>query len=266
MIRSFYGLTQNPFDRRELDLLPGQQEILDTLTVHCRQGGLCLLLGVPGTGKSVIKQALQRLPENQHVVATVARTLHTYTNTVKILCDAFRVEYESCAFKCERKLIEQAYGLNHAGKSLTTILDDAHLMDLANLRKLRLLFEDFPKNHNLVLIGRPNLLAALDLGVNQDIKSRVTYSVITKRLGPDLMREFIWRELDRVGLGHNTFTPPAIDLVVRSADGVLRKSRNLCVGCLIEAVRSAKKTIDIDNVNRVLMQPHWQKETDVVDY
>jgi len=31
-------------------------------------------------------------------------------------------------------------------------------MDLANLRKLRLLFEDFPKNHNLVLIGRPNLL------------------------------------------------------------------------------------------------------------
>ena len=73
-------------------------------------------------------------------------------------------------------------------------------MDLANLRKLRLLFEDFPKNHNLVLIGRPSLLAALDLGVNQDIKSRVTYSVITKRLNADDMRDFILRELDRVGL------------------------------------------------------------------
>ncbi|MBA4192846.1 MAG: hypothetical protein C0467_33205 [Planctomycetaceae bacterium] len=92
------------------------------------------------------------------------------------------------------------------GKSLTTILDDAHLMDLPNLRKLRLLFEDFPKNHNLILIGRPNLLASLDLGVNHDIKSRVTYSVITKRLIPDAMRDFILRELDRVGLGHNTFT------------------------------------------------------------
>jgi MSHA biogenesis protein MshM len=266
MIRSFYGLTQNPFDRRELELLPGQQEILDTLKVHCQQGGLCLVLGVPGTGKSVIKQALQQLPEKQHLVATVARTLHSYTNTVKILCDAFRIEFDHSAFVCERKLIEQAFGLNHAGKSLTTILDDAHLMDLANLRKLRLLFEDFPKNHNLILIGRPHLLASLDLGVNQDIKSRVTYSVIAKRLGPDAMREFILRELDRVGLGHNTFTPSAIDLVVRSTDGVLRKARNLCVGCLIEAVRSAKKTIDIDNVNRVLMQPHWQKETDLVDY
>ena len=28
------------------------------------------------------------------------------------------------------------------------------------------------------------------------------------------MRDFILRELDRVGLSHNTFTPPAIDLVV----------------------------------------------------
>ena len=266
MIRAYFGLTQNPFDRRDLELLAGQQEILDTLAVHCQQGGLCLVLGIPGTGKSVIKQALQRLPENQHLVATVARTLHTYTNTVKILCDAFRIEFHNSAFACERKLIEQAFALNHGGKALTTILDDAHLMDLANLRRLRLLFEDFPKNHNLVLIGRTSLLADLDLGVNQDIKSRVTYSAITKRLGPDAMRDFILRELDRVGLGHNTFTPPAIDLVVRSADGVLRKARNLSVGCLIEAVRSATRTIDIDIVNRVLMQPHWHKDTDLTDY
>lgn len=266
MIRSFYGLTQNPFDTRELELLPQQREIHDTLKVHCQQGGLCLVLGVPGTGKSVIKQALQRLPDNQHLVATVARTLHTYTNTVKILCEAFRVEFESNAFKCERRLIEQAFGLNHAGKSLTTILDDAHLMDLANLRKLRLLFEDFPKNHNLILLGRPSLLAALDLGVNHDIKSRVTYSVITKRLCADDMRAFLLRELDRAGLGHNTVTQPAIDLIVRSADGVLRKARNLCMGCLIEAVRAATKTIDVGNVNRVLLQPHWQKETDLTDF
>lgn len=266
MIRAFYGLTQNPFDPRDLELLPQQREIHDTLLVHCQQGGLCLVLGTPGTGKSVIKQALQRLPENQYLVAAVARTLHTYTNTVKILCDAFRIEFEHSAFHCERRLIEQAFSLNHAGKCLTTILDDAHLMELANLRKLRLLFEDFPKNHNLVLIGQPSLLANLDLGVNQDLKSRVTYSVITKRLNADDLRDFILRELDRSGLGHNTFTRAALDLIVRSADGVLRRAKNLCLGCLIEAVRSANRTIDIDNVNRVLLQPHWQKEADLTDF
>ena len=67
-------------------------------------------------------------------------------------------------------------------------------------------------------------------------------------------------------LPHNTLTRPAVDLIVRSADGVLRKARNLSIGCLIEAIRSANKTIDLDNVNRVLLQPHWQKESDLVDF
>ena len=35
---------------------------------------------------------------------------------------------------------------------------------------------------------------------------------------------------------------------------------------MIEAVRAANKTIHIDNVNRVLMQPHWQKDADLVDF
>ena len=87
------------------------------------------MLGVPGTGKSIIKQTLQQLPDNQHLVAIVVRTLHTYTNTVKIICEAFGIEFEHNAFKCERKLIEQAFSLNHAGKCLTTILGDTHLMD-----------------------------------------------------------------------------------------------------------------------------------------
>ena len=229
MIRSFYGLTQNPFDTRELELLPQQQEIHDTLKVHCQQGGLCLVLGVPGTGKSVIKQSLQRLPDNQHLVASVGRTLHTYTNTVKILCDAFRIDFESSAFKCERRLIEQAFSLNHPGKCITTILDDAHLMDLANLRKLRLLFEDFPKNHNLVLIGQPPLLQALSLSINEEIRSRVTYSVLLPRLSPEATEAFILKELDLAGIAHNVFTPEALALIVRSSEGLLRRARNLCL-------------------------------------
>ena len=260
MIRSFYGLTQNPFDLRELVLLPQQQEIHDTLKVHCQQGGLCLVLGVPGSGKSVIKQSLQRLPDNQHLVATVARTLHTYTNTVKILCDAFKIEFESSAFKCERKLIEQAFSLNHAGKSLTTILDDAHLMDLGNLRKLRLLFEDFPKNHCLVLVAQPELLSRLSLTVNEDIKNRVTYSVLMQKLAPDTVESFIRAELDKAALSHSTFTDDALSLIVRSSEGVLRRARNLCLSTLLEAVRDRTKTVDLKQVNRVLLQPHWRDQ------
>jgi MSHA biogenesis protein MshM len=267
MIRSYFGLTDNPFALRDIQLLPHQQEIHDTLKVHCQQGGLCLVVGRPGTGKSVIKESLKQLPDKEHLVATVARTLHTYTNTVKILCEAFGIEFESSAFKCERKLIQEAFSLNRSGKMLVTIIDDAHLMEMDNLRKLRLLLEDFPKNHNLILIGQVELLTSLDLGVNQDIKSRVTYSVITRRLHDDVMREFMHRELDRLGLPHSTFTSGATELIVRSADGVLRRCRNLCLSAMLEAVRASKGlSIDIDVVNRVLLQPHWQSQVDLTDF
>jgi type II secretory pathway predicted ATPase ExeA len=266
MIRSYFGLTENPFALREIDLLPHQQEIHDTLRVHCQQGGLCLVVGRPGTGKSVIKESLKKLPEKEHLVATIARTLHTYTNTVKILCEAFRIEFESSAFQCERKLIQEAFSLNRSGKMLVTIIDDAHLMETESLRKLRLLLEDFPKNHNLILIGQVELLANLDLAVNLDIKSRVTYSVITRRLNDDVMREFIHRELDRIGLAHSTFTTAATELIIRSADGVLRRCRNLCISTMLEAVRARARSIDIDIVNRVLLQPHWQNQVDLTDF
>ena len=35
MIRSYFGLSRYPFDLREFDLLPLQQEIHDMLKVHC---------------------------------------------------------------------------------------------------------------------------------------------------------------------------------------------------------------------------------------
>ena len=128
--------------------------------------------------------------------------------------------------------------------------------------------EDRPaKNHNLILVGQVELLTNLDLAVNGDIKSRVTYSVITKRLHDDAMRQFIERQLDRIGLAHNTFTAGATELIIRTADGVLRRCRNLCLACMLEAVRaSSGTTIDIDLVNRVLLQPHWQKEVDLTDF
>ncbi len=42
---------------------------------------------------------------------------------------------------------------------------------------------------------------------------------------------------------------------------------NLCLASMLETVRaSAGPTIDIDVVNRVLLQPHWQNEVDLTDF
>ena len=262
MIRSHFGLQRNPFDTENLSLLEQQQQVLDILRVHAQQGGLCLVLGEPGTGKSILKQALVNHDPKRMMTPVVNRTLHTYHNTLRILCQAFQIEFQGHDHHCERLLVQEAFRLHRTGKMLVPIIDDAHLMHSECLRKLRLLFEDFPPSHNLVLIGQPPLLQSLALSVNEEIRSRVTYSVILLRLGPEATEQFILAQLDRAGLGHNTFTPDALALIVRSSEGLLRRTRNLCLSCLIEAVRDQVRTVDLKQVNRVLIQPHWRNDCD----
>jgi type II secretory pathway predicted ATPase ExeA len=263
MIRAFYGIEQYPFSADRITLMPHQQEVADTLKIHSFQGGLCLVMGEPGTGKSIIKEHLRESADKRMMVVSICRTLHTYSNIIKILCQAFNIEYDGTHFKCEKRLIEEAYVQKRQGKMLVTIIDEAHLLDMETLRKLRLMFEDFPKNHNLILIGQSELIFKMALKVNEDIKSRVTFSVNLLKLGPDDMGKFILDELSKAGLGHNTFSEEALALIVRSCDGIIRRARNLCLSCLLEGVRDRKKTIGIDIVNRVLIQPHWRNEQDI---
>ncbi len=258
MIRSYFGIAKNPFDLEGLRLLGHQQEILEVLRAHCQQGGLCLVAGEPGVGKTAIRSALQAHDPKRLVTPSVGRTLHTYHNTIRILCQAFEIDFEGGDFKCERQLIDQAYTLHRTGKMLAVLIDDAHLMPMDCLRKLRLLFEEFPKSHNVVLFTQAEMLRTLRLTVNQDIHSRLTYSATLHKLAPDAVEDFVLGQFDHCGLPHNTLTPEALALVARTSDGVLRAARNLTLATLIEAVRAQKKQAGIELVNKALLQPHWR--------
>ncbi len=58
MLRAHFDLQKDPFDSQHIALLDHQKDIFDILLVHAQQSGLCLILGHPGTGKSVLKHAL----------------------------------------------------------------------------------------------------------------------------------------------------------------------------------------------------------------
>ena len=263
MIQSHFGLDKLPFNDSAPALLEQQQRIFDMLLIHSQQGGLCLVLGEPGTGKSLIKQTLMIHDAKRMVTPVINRTLHTYHNTLRILCEAFDVEFYAKDSKCERLLVEEAFKLFRSGKLLVPIIDDAHLMPAESLRKLRLLFEDFPRAYNLVLIGQPTLMHTLSLSVNEEIKNRVTYSEELRKMAPEQLEAFLSEQLEKAGLGANVFTEEALGLIVRTSEGILRSARNLALGSLIEAVRDRTRTVDIKQVNSVLRQPHWRKDYDL---
>jgi hypothetical protein len=76
------------------------------------------------------------------------------------------------------------------------------------------------------------------------------------------MQAFILAQLEAVGMPETTFTDQAMNLIVQSAEGILRCARNLCLGSLLEAVRDQTRTVELKQVNAVLMQPHWRRQYD----
>lgn len=265
IIKHYYGLDKNPFDLETIELLPHQENVFQILDVHAQIGGLSVIVGEPGTGKTVLKEAIQnkRKENKRYTVASVGRTMHTFRNTIYNLCDAFQIDPEHSIFKSEKKLIAEAYELYQSGQYIITIIDEAHLMKMDTLRRLRLMFDEFPKNHNLILIGQPILMHYLSLKVNDDIKSRVTYSQRLDKLNPSDIEQFIYSQLDRVGLGHHIFPKESIELISRYCEGTIRKARNLAVSSMIEAVRKQSKEVTPKVINQVLLQPHWRKEYDM---
>ncbi|MEI6398620.1 MAG: AAA family ATPase [Pseudomonadota bacterium] len=259
MIKSYFGISHQPFSIDEdAPLLDHQQRHFDILKVHSQQGGFCLILGEPGTGKSILKNAIIRHDPKQWITPVINRSLHTWPNLLRLLCQALQLDTLGNDTKCEARLINEARAYNAKGKTIIPIIDDAHLLPVDALHKLRLLLEDFPKNHNLILIGQPSLNTTIQLRPQQDLKSRVTYSAKIDALAPTALSSFIYQQLDLAGLPHQTFTNEAVNLILRLSEGTLRAVKNLCIGSLIEAVRDQTKIVDLKQVNAVLMQPHWR--------
>lgn len=263
MINAIWGITQPPFKRNKLNLLPQQKHILDIIKIHAQQGGFSIVIGEPGVGKTVLREHVEQLDKTRECsVVSCSRTLHTYRQIAWQLAESFKLE--TSEKNIENDLIQAAFAQVREHKTLYILIDEAHLLALSVLRKLRLLFERFPKNHNLVLLGQPELLHYLSLSTNKDIKSRITYSAIIKPLNNDDMERYIVKELEAAKMGINTFDEGAIALIIRSAEGNLRLCRNLCFGSLIEAARETKKIVSITHVNNVLVQPHWRSHEQLI--
>ena len=263
MIKSLFGVTKEPFNRNELSLLPQQKNILDIIKIHAQQGGFSVVIGNPGVGKSVLREHIEALQKERDItVVACSRTLHTYLNILKQLAESFKIDVP--VKDLEKELINTAFNHIRERKTLYVLIDEAHLLEMHVLRKLRLLFERFPKKHNLILFGQRDLLYYLSLNVNQDIKSRITYSANITPLNDDDLERYIIKELEAVRMGFNTFDSAAIELILRSTQGNLRLCRNLCYGSLIEACRETKKIVTITHVNTILVQPHWRSHEELI--
>lgn len=267
MIKATFALTHEPFHRSETNLLPQQTAIAEILHIHAQHGGFAVIISAPGLGKSTLREHLEASVERgalrgQAVIATLSRTLHTYNQLLTQLAASLKLDCKTA--QLESELIKTAFAIHRERKTLYILIDEAHLIDIIALRKLRLLFDRFPKNHLLVLLGHPELMVQLSLLPNLDIKQRITHSATLLPLTDAALSAFIDAELSASGLGANTFDEAALALILRNAMGNLRLTRHLCHGSLLQACIAKERFVLTSHVNNVLIQPHWRSHEQLI--
>ncbi len=138
MIKATFGLQHEPFNRTELTLQPQQRKIADIIHIHAQHGGFSVVIGPPGVGKTVLREHLEALAKDRDsVVVSCSRTMHTYLNLIQQLAESFKIEAPTKDL--ETALIQTAFTHVRERKTLYTLIDEAHLLDMAVLKKAALI-------------------------------------------------------------------------------------------------------------------------------
>jgi general secretion pathway protein A len=249
VVERYWGLVQHPF-RTTPDLefvyeTDQYREALARLLYDVAElgGGLSVLTGESGTGKSTLARALvEALDPARFRAALVVNPLMPVGQLFATILE------ELGATAPPRRKADQldafaslVTALDGGGVEPVLVVDDAHTLGRRHLEELRLLlnFEaDDRKLFHLVLVGLPALDARMRAVPGLD--DRVTMRCRLGRLADSEGVRYIAHRLRMAGADADVFAPKAAARVVRLAGGMPRRM-NLLAGAamLVAAMRNA---------------------------
>ena len=133
------------------------------------------------------------------------------------------------------------------GRTPVLVIDEAHLLDHAQLESIRLLtnqtwtaatpFAD-------LLVGQPTLRQNIKLGVLAALDQRITVRYQMKGMTPEETAGYIRHHLEAAGRTADLFTDDAITQIHQAARGKPRTVNNIAVAALIATAGAGKNLVD----------------------
>ena len=262
-VQQAFGLARQPFDKDvPADLLwldQGRQQALERLVVTVDHHQHAIVLGEPGVGKTCVQRALkeQLSPVHYRVEYVVHVTLGP-RDFYRQLCYALGIEpkatpaamFEAIQHECICGAAEQRV---HS----VVVLDEAHLMPDATLGHLHLLTNfrwDSEPLLSLVLVGLPELLDRMRLGVHRSLLTRIHTKVELPPGSPEMTTAYVRKRLDDAGAKNELFTADGLAVLHELSGGLLRSIDVLALASLRFAAAGELRLIDREVVRQAFHQ------------
>jgi type II secretory pathway predicted ATPase ExeA len=257
---AWFGLTRFPFDKniKPSDALNTEplKECLARLEYIKRRGGILLLTGDPGVGKTLaLRKYVQNLNENLFKIyytplSTLSRAdLLLHLN--RMLGLPQRLSKSAVYTQIQKNLLESKEQL---GKTVLLIIDEAHLLQTGPLEELRLLTNFKMDSYDpfiLLLSGQSDFRRVMDFAVMEPFNQRIAIRYHMPGLSTDQSKLYITHHLKLAGAKEPILDEKALEAVHEVSFGIPRKIGAVTEQALTYAMFDHKRTVTPEIVLKV---------------
>jgi general secretion pathway protein A len=257
---AWFGLKRFPFDKsiKTQELLKTEpfREAMARLDYIKRRGGILLLTGDPGVGKTLaLRSYADSLNENLYRVcysplSTLSRTDLLY-HLNRLLGLPPRLSKSAIYCQIQRMLLESK---EQAGKTVVLILDEAHLLQTGPLEELRLLTNFKMDSYDpfiLILAGQSDLRRVLEFAVMEPLNQRIAMRCHLAPLSVQETKLYVAHHLKLAGAMQPLLDERALEAVHEISFGIPRKIGAVVEQALTYAQFDQKRSVTPEMVLKV---------------
>jgi general secretion pathway protein A len=259
-ILSWFGMKRLPFDKsiKAGDVLDTEplQECTARLDHIKRRGGIMLLTGDPGVGKTItLRRFVDSLNDNLY------RTFYTPLSTLsradllshinRLIGLGHRVSKSAVYQQIQKAFIESK---EQIGKTIFLIIDEAHLLQTGPLEELRLLTNFKMDSYDpfiLVLSGQSDLRRTMDFAVMEPFNQRIAIRYHMPGLDQNQSAQYIDHHMKLAGAPEPILDQRAMQAVHDISFGIPRKIGAIIEQALTYAMFDQKRTVTAEMVLKV---------------
>jgi type II secretory pathway predicted ATPase ExeA len=252
-LRAHYGFTTMPFGR---GLAPGMlhrhrahAEAVARIGYCVAEASIGVLTGEVGAGKTVaVRAALAGLDPARHTVVYLGNptigTRGLYETVVAALGGQPRFYTSALIAQAGDALAAETA---ERGRRVVLVIDEAHLLDAAQLEALRLLSNaemDSRAPFAALLAGQPTLRRRIKLGQFAALDQRIALRYEMSGMQLEETKTYLAHHLKLAGRADTLISDDAAALIHQTGRGLPRAVNNLAIQALIAAYAAGKSIVD----------------------
>ena len=257
---TWFGLKRQPFEKdikpKDLYEVESLRECGARLDFIKRTGGIMLLTGDPGVGKTVaIRRFADSLNENLYrpiytPLATLTR-IDLMRHINRLLGLPHRSAKSTLFAQIQQEILESK---EQRGRTVVLIIDESQLLQVGPLQELRLLTNfkmDSYEPFILILAGQSDLDRIMDYAILEPFAQRLRLRYHMPPLTPDETDTYVKHQLKLCGTTEPIFSKDALAAMYEVSYGIPRRIGCIAVQAMFYAMFSDKRTVDTDMLLKV---------------